>query len=189
MVGRLVSLFLCGITVLLFSAPPAWSAAADGSYRIGAGDVLNISVWKDESLTRQVVVLPDGTLSFPLIGQVKAEGSSLEELKQKILDKLKRFVPDPIISMEVLRVNSLMIYVIGKVNRPGRFELVDNIDVLQALSLAGGLNTFARSGHVKIFRKGSRGTKIMSFDYDAVSKGKQMETNIQLERGDVIVVP
>ncbi len=189
MVNRFSYLVFC--FVLLVLVPPAgvFGAPIDESYRIGVGDVLNISVWRDESLTRQVAVLPDGNISFPLIGEVRAKGQSLDALKQVIFDRLVKYVPDPIISMEVVSVNSLMIYVLGKTNRPGRFELNDTIDVLQALALAGGLNPFARSGQVKIFRKGPTGTRIIPFDYDAVSKGEQLETNIELERGDVIVVP
>lgn len=159
------------------------------SYRLGAGDLISISVWKDESLTRQVSVLPDGTISFPLIGQVTAEGKSLDELKHDLGERLARFVPEPLLSLQVMKVNSLNIYVIGQVNRPGRFELMGNIDVLQALSLAGGLNSFAKSSKIKIFRQRHDGKRILKFDYDSVSKGKQLEQNILLNRGDVVVVP
>jgi polysaccharide export outer membrane protein len=183
--------FHCFLGVVLFlvlSANGAAAASEENGYRIGAGDVLALSVWKDETLTRQVVVLPDGTISFPLIGQVDAQGKGLKELKQTISERLAKFVPDPILSLEVVQVNSLVIYVLGKVNRPGRFELADNINVLQALALAGGLNAYAKSGQVKVFRKSEKGTRIIGFDYDAVSKGKHLEQNISLVRGDVIVV-
>jgi len=158
-------------------------------YRIGAGDILAISVWKDEALTRQVVVLPDGMISFPLIGRVRADGKGLEELRQVIGERLARFVPDPILSIEVVKVNSLMVYVIGKVNRPGRFELMNNINVIQALALAGGLNPYAKSGKIKIFRKSGAQTETLLFDYDEVAKGKSQAQNVLLMRGDVIVVP
>ena len=182
-------MILLSIFLFILTTSNTFAASKEASYRIGAGDVLNISVWRDENLSRQVVVLPDGTLSFPLIGEVQAEGKTLVELKQTVRDRLAPFVPDPILSMEVLRANSLMVYVIGKVNRPGRFELIDNINVLQALSLAGGLNAFARSSDIKILRKISEGTQIIKFDYNSASKGKDLEQNIMLERGDVIVVP
>jgi polysaccharide biosynthesis/export protein len=189
MVKRLLALVVVGVMLPGFLAAPVFGAAQDDVYRIGVGDVLSISVWRDESMSRQVKVLPDGTISYPLIGRVPAKGQSLDGLKQVITDRIRKYIPDPVISMEVVSVNSLKIYVIGKVNRPGRFELTDNIDVLQALALAGGLNAFARSSRVKIFRKKDKETRIIDFDYDAVSKGKQLETNIVLERGDVIVVP
>lgn len=177
------------MVLVVFSSGGVAASTDKAEYRIGTGDVLAISVWKDEALTRQVVVLPDGTISFPLIGQVRAEGKPLEELRKVIIKRLAKFVPDPIISMEVAQVNSLMVYVIGKVNRPGRFELMDNINVLQALALAGGLNPYAKSGKIKILRENGRKTEILRFDYDAVAKGKALEQNVSLERGDVIVVP
>lgn len=189
MIGYMLRYFL--LTILLFSISAGSIQALSGEeeYCIGAGDVLTVSVWKDESLTRQVVVLPDGTISFPLIGRVQAEGKRLEELKQIISKRLAKYVPDPILSMEIMQVNSLMIYVIGKVNRPGRFVLTDNVNVLQALALAGGLNPFAKSKQVKIFRETDEGTEVLLFNYAAVCKGKHLEQNILLARGDVIVVP
>jgi polysaccharide export outer membrane protein len=158
-------------------------------YRLGVGDLLSISVWKDEALTRNVVVLPDGTLSFPLVGRVRAEGVSMEELKEVMTRKLARYVPNPALSIQVNSVNSLDVYVIGKVNRPGRFDLKDNVNVLQALAMAQGLNTFAKAGKIKIFRKTLQGTRIFDFDYDDVVNGEDLEQNIRLQRGDIIVVP
>lgn len=189
MIRRFLALFIGLGLFLVISLNSAMASPGAHDYRIGAGDVLSISVWKDESLTRKVAVLPDGTVSFPLIGRVQAEGMRLEDLKQDIHGRLIKFVPDPILSIEVVRLSSLVIYVVGKVNRAGRFEITDNINVLQAIAQAGGLNPFAKSGDIKIFRESSAGTKILPFDYGAVSKGKHMEQNIRLQRGDVIVVP
>lgn len=192
MIDRLLRYFIFSLAFtmagLLFQTGTASADAAKG-YRLGAGDVLSISVWKDESLTRHVTILPDGTITFPLIGKVKAEGKQLNELKPVLCERLAKFVPDPILSLEVMQVNSLKIYVIGKVTRPGRFQLLSNIDVLQALSLAGGLNSFAKSSKIKIFKKSDEGTRILAFDYDAVSTGEDLAQNILLDRGDVIVVP
>jgi polysaccharide export outer membrane protein len=122
-------------------------------YIIGPGDVLDISVWKVEELTKLVTVLPDGKIAFPLVKQVMAAGKTVEELSRELETQLTRFVPDVNLSVLVQQVNSMMIYVIGRVNNPGRFVLNSNIDVLQALSLAGGLNPFAEGGKIKIFRK------------------------------------
>ena len=185
---QLVQWVSCLAVLVVFFSESIAASPENTDYRIGAGDVLYISVWKDEILTRQVVVLPDGTISFPLIGRVLAEGKRLEDLEQDLHKRLTHYVPDPILTIEVMRVNSLMIYVIGKVNRPGRFELNDNINVMQALALAGGLNPFAKSGSIKILREVGGKTRIMTFDYDDVAKGKHLEQNIILERGDVIVV-
>ena len=158
-------------------------------YVIGPGDVLDISVWKDEALTKLVTVLPDGKISFPLIGQATAAGKTVAVLHSELEVKLNRFVPDVNLSVVVSQVNSMLIYVIGRVNNPGRFVLNTNINVIQALAMAGGMNPFAKRGSVKIFREeGGRTTKF-AFDYDEVVKGEALEQNIRLKRGDVIVVP
>jgi len=162
---------------------------AERNYIIGPGDVLDISVWKDEALTRSCVVRPDGVISFPLIGEVQAAGRTASQLKTEMEKKLTRYVPEAILSLEVKQVNSMIIYVIGKVNSPGRFILNADIDVLQALATAGGLNVFAKGGWIKIFRQDHNKTTIYPFDYDDVVGGKHLEQNIYLNRGDVVVVP
>lgn len=158
-------------------------------YRIGPGDVLDVSVWKDETLTRSCVVRPDGFISFPLIGDVPASGKTVFELKSEMESKLKRFVPEVVLFIDVKQINSLIIYVIGKVNNPGRFIMVVDVDVLQALASAGGLNPFAKGRKIKIFRLGNNETTIFPFDYDEVVDGQHLEQNIHLRRGDVVVVP
>lgn len=159
------------------------------AYIIGPGDVLDISVWKEMDLTKLVTVLPDGKISFPLIGEITAEGLTVKQLKEKLKEKIVRYVPHPNLSVAIHKVNSLRIYVIGKVNDPGRFELQTNLNVLQALATAGGLNPFARKNKIKIFRESRDGTKIFEFRYADVIEGKHLEQNIRLQRGDVIVVP
>lgn len=159
------------------------------AYIIGPGDVLDISVWKDEALTKLVTVLPDGKFSFPLIGEVKAAGKTVAVLHKELEVKLNRFVPEVSLSVVVSQVNSMLIYVIGRVNNPGRFILNTNVNVLQALAMAGGMNPFAKRSKVKIFREEGGETKKFSFDYDEVAKGELLEQNIILKRGDVIVVP
>lgn len=166
----------------------AASVVLAGDYRIGPGDVLNVSVWKNQDLTRQLTVLPDGTLHFPLVREIKVEGKTIQELEEMLITKLKEFVPEPDLSISVLQVNSMVIYVIGKVNNPGRFPINTNIDVLQALAVAGGLNPFAKEKEIAVFRKTDGKTAIFNFNYDEVSEGKKLEQNIMLNRGDVIVV-
>jgi polysaccharide export outer membrane protein len=182
-----VAMGLCSAANLPAAGEPEASPIAD--YVIGLGDVLNISVWKDESLTRQVVVLPDGKIAFPLIGQLPAAGRTVAEITKDMEQKLERFVPGVTLSVVVQQVNSLMIYVIGRVNTPGRFVLISDINVLQALAMAGGLNPFAKRGDIRIFREAGGGTKVLYFDYDKVSAGEEIRQNIKLRRGDVIVVP
>jgi len=165
------------------------TSADEGDYIIGPGDILDISVWKNEALTRSCVVRPDGFISFPLIGDIQAGGRTASHLKSEMEGKLTRYVSGLTLSLEIKQINSMIIYVIGKVNTPGRIILNSNVDVLQALASAGGLNVFAKSNDIKIFRKGKDETIIFPFEYDKIVEGKRLEQNIQLNRGDVVVVP
>ena len=165
---------------------PKTETVAD--YAIGPGDILEISVWKNEALTRQVVVLPDGTISFPLVGRFTAGGKSVAQLMAEMEKKISRYVPEPELTIIVQQVNSMVVYVIGKVNRPGHIPLNRNISVLQALAMAGGLNIFADHTDIQVVRKSKTGTIIIPFNYKAVTEDNMMEGNIQLQRGDVVVV-
>ncbi|GAM10709.1 putative polysaccharide export protein wza [Geobacter sp. OR-1] len=171
------------------TAPNAQKDGATRDYIIGPGDLIGIEVWKDPTLTRTVVVLPDGKISMPLIGELTAGGKTLAALKNEITAKLSQFVPDPVLTIEIKQCNSMHIYVLGRVNTPGRSALVSNINVLQALAMAGGLNPFAKSDQIQLFRYENGTTTIFPFDYDAVTKGKNLHENIELKRGDVIYVP
>lgn len=164
-------------------------ASEADDYLIGPGDVLDASVWKDEALTRSCVVRPDGFISFPLIGDVRAAGRTVSQLKADMEKKIEPYVPQATMSLEVKQVNSLLIYIIGKVNAPGRFIMNANVDVLQALATAGGLNVFAKRNKIKIFRDEKNETRIFPFDYDEVVDGKHLEQNIRLKRGDIVVIP
>ena len=164
------------------------TAGATPDYIIGAGDLLEISVWKDPALTRQVVVLPDGTFSFPLVGRFTAAGNTVEQLSEAMEAKLTKYIPEPDLSVIVQQVNSQVVYVIGKVNRPGHLPLNRNVDVLQALAMAGGLNVFADKKGIRIFRKTETQTMVIPFNYKAVTEENRLEENILLQRGDVIVV-
>ena len=161
----------------------------EAGYLIGPGGVLDISVWKDEALTRSCVVRPDGFISFPLIGDVLAAGRTSSQLKSEMEGRLTRYVPGVTLSLEIKQINSMIIYVIGKVNNPGRFILNVDVNVLQALAIAGGLNIYAKRNKIKIFRHGSNETTIYPFEYDEVVEGKRLEQNIYLRRGDVVVIP
>jgi polysaccharide biosynthesis/export protein len=189
---------ICVLCVLFISASIAW--AEDNSsvdvkvsakdYIVGPGDQLDISVWKDEAMTKVVTVLPDGKIYFPLIGEVSAGGKTVAQLKKEMEKRISHYVPDVILNVDVRQVASMLVYVIGHVNAPGRFVLNANINVMQALSMAGGLNPFAVKSKIRIFRvEGEDDTKVLKFDYDDVSEGKHLEQNIILRRGDVIVVP
>lgn len=180
--GKRAALFFAAL--LLISIP---AGAAD--YTIGPGDQLGIEVWKDAALTRVVTVLPDGKISFPLIGELEAGGKTVAQLKKEIEQKIARYVPDSTTTVEVRQSNSMHIYVLGRVNTPGRTILNSNVNVLQALAIAGGPNTFANRTRIRIFRQEGGKTFAFPFDYDDVTAGKELQTNIELKRGDVIFVP
>jgi polysaccharide biosynthesis/export protein len=163
------------------------SSASD--YIIGPGDMIGVSVWKDDNLTRTVVVLPDGKISLPLVGELVAEGKTVAQFKQEVEKALSRYTADSTVTVEVKQLNSMFIYVIGRVNSPGRQALVANTNVLQALAMVGGPNPFAKSSKIKIFRQHEGETAVYSFNYNDVMEGRHLETNIELKRGDVIIVP
>ncbi len=166
------------------------SSVQGSTYLIGPQDILQISVWKDEILSREVTVRPDGFISFPLIGEVLAEGRTVGDLANEMDERLTKFVSDPRITIGVSAVNSFKIFVIGKVNKPGGFQIGQYTDVMQALSLAGGLTPFAREGSIKVLRRTKQGPQsTFPFDYGEVLKGKTLDQNIVLERGDVVMVP
>ena len=163
-------------------------AAQDADYVIGSGDQLGISVWRDEHLTKTVVVLPDGKISFPLVGELVAGGKTVAQLKEELQGKLTRFVSDAVLSVEVKQAGSMNVYILGRVNNPGRQSMTASTNVLQALAMAGGLNPFAK-GEVKVFRRQEGRTTVFSFDYDEVAQGRHLETNVELKRGDVVIAP
>jgi polysaccharide export outer membrane protein len=168
----------------------AGQAAFADAYKLNPGDVLQISVWKEEGLQQQVLVLPDGFISFPLAGHIKAAGLSPEQLQKTLQGKLKNFFADPVITVTVVQVGGNKIYVIGQVRNPGEFPANRPLDVMQALSLAGGLTTFAADSNIRVLRRdASGGQQALSFNYSEVSKGKALASNVVLQPGDVVVVP
>ena len=159
------------------------------SYQIGPGDVLQISVWKEEGMDQQILVRPDGEITFPLIGEVQAGGLTTRMLSDALVAKLKIYIPHPSVTVSVLQAISNKVYVIGKVNRPGEFSATAYMDVLQALTMAGGLTPYADSDDIKIIRRTETGTKMKRFDYDEVVSGDRLDMNIILKAGDTVVVP
>ena len=180
--------FLC-FMMFFFCQTAVADDLAGNRYIIGAGDILDISVWKNDELSKLVPVLPDGYISFPLVGEVKAAGKSVAQFQKDLKEKLVRYIPQPSLAVIVQGVRSMRIYVIGKVKSPGIFDLNANINVLQALTMAQGLNPFAKRNKIKILRKIDNQTKIYEFKYDDVSAGQNLEQNIEMVRGDIIVVP
>ena len=163
--------------------------AAESRYHIGPGDVLEISVWKDEGLSREVVVPPDGVISFPLAGDIDVNHLTVSDLRSAVKEKLSEYVPDATVTVMLLAINSLKAYVIGKVNKPGEFPISIDTHVMKILSMAGGLNPFASKGNIIILRQEKGKTIKIPFDYGDVEDGDSLEQNIVLKRGDVVVVP
>ena len=161
----------------------------DDAYVIGPGDVLSISVWKEEGMQLEVLVRPDGGITYPLAGEIQAGGLSTKALSDELVSKLKKYIPNPSVTVSVLQSVSNKIYVIGKVNRPGEFTATGYMDVLQALTMAGGLTPYADSDEIKIIRRTEKGNMMMLFDYDEVVSGEQLDMNIILKAGDTVVVP
>ena len=163
--------------------------AVEPGYQIGPEDVVGISVWKEEDLKKEVLVRPDGAISFPLIGELQAAGKTTAQLQEEITKKLEKFIPDPVVSVSLLRVAGNKIFVIGKVSKPGEYPAGRYIDVMQLLSMAGGLTPFAAENDIKILRKENGKDVVFPFRYSSVRKGEDLEQNIRLKGGDVVVVP
>jgi polysaccharide export outer membrane protein len=169
---------------------PAEVPAIPPDYRLGPEDVLEISVWREDTLKGQFLVRPDGYLSFPLAGEVLAEGRLAAEIRDDIAGKLKKFVTDPVVSVTVVRIAAQKVYVLGRVAKPGEYVSGRYIDVLQALSMAGGLTPFAKPNDIRVMRKLPGGKQqVIPFRYNDVVKGENLEQNIILKPGDVVVVP
>lgn len=171
------------------AASRANSAATGGGYEIGPEDVLDISVWREKDLQREVLVRPDGWLTFPLVGNVEAAGKTAQQLENEIRQRLRKFIPEPVVTVTVKKIQGLKVFVTGRVGKPGEYMVGRYIDVLQALTLAGGLTPFAKEDKIKVLRKQGGKEVVIPFDYSEVKKGKRLEQNITLRSGDVIVVP
>ncbi len=165
------------------------SLAGAPAYRIGPEDVLEIFVWKEPDLQREVLVRPDGGISFPLAGDLEAAGKTPVEVQEELTRRLQKYIPDAVVTVTVTKVAGYRIFVVGKVNNPGQYVVGRYVNVLQALTLAGGLTPYASENKIKIVRKKGDGEVTFPFHYSAVKKGKNLEENILLQSGDVVVVP
>jgi len=170
--------------------PPEPSVLERPSYVIGHGDVLRISVWRNEELSVQAVpVRPDGKISVPLLDDVQAAGLTPEELKELLTQALAEYVSNPDVTVIVTQVNSKRVFVIGAVGRQGPLTLGQDMRVLSAISAAGGFSPFADKGGIKVIRSTQNGLVEYRFDYDGYLKGRDPESNLLLRPGDTIVVP
>ena len=171
------------------TSAPQVSPAQDAEYKIGAQDVLRIDVWKEPEISRTAPVRPDGRISLPLINDVQAAGLTAAQLAAVIADGLRKYITNPQVTVGVTEINSRRVYVTGEVTKPGAFALLPNMTVLQALSSSGGFSQFAKLKSIYVLRTEDGKQVKHPFNYKEVVSGKKPELNIQLQPGDVIVVP
>ena len=188
--GFNVALICAAAILLLLPAHGARAQAAAVDYRLHAGDKLEVSVWKEAEMQKpSVVVSPDGKFSFPLVGQIVAAGRTVAEVRQEIEAKLKAYIPEAVVTVGVNEFSGNVAYVIGQVGRPGSYVMNPRINVLQALALAGGGTPFAKLDNIIVIRGSQGAQRAMPFRFSQVSAGKDLDQNVTLESGDVVLVP
>ena len=191
-------LSLAAVAVVSMASAAAQETAVvpnDNGYRINGGDLLHISVYGEQNLDKDVPVQPDGGIAFPLVGNLNARGMTLQELQGKIAANLRESqyfpnITDNEVTVSMVKATGNSVSVVGQVKAPGTFAYDTQLDVMQALSLAGGLTPFASKSKIKILRRDQAGTQTaILFDYGDVEDGEQLDKNILLRGGDVVVVP
>jgi polysaccharide export outer membrane protein len=165
------------------------AAVSPDGYKLRAGDMLVISVWKETDLQGEVLVRPDGGISFALAGELAAAGHTVAELTSMLETKIRKFIPDAVVTVSVKAAGGNRIFVIGKVTRPGDFPLIGPIDVVQALTLAGGSTPFANTNAIRILRREGDREISIPFRYGDIERGRRLSQNILLKNGDTVVVP
>ncbi len=189
MTKRTLVRLLLAVILLPLGSPLTAQTPSNTGYLLGPEDILEISVWKEDGLTREVLIRPDGKLSFPLVGDVQAAGKSVTQLTDDLTKGLTRYIAAPTVTISVRQVRGNKIYVIGKVNKPGEYATGRYVDVMQILSMAGGLSTFAKEEKIKILRREGGVLTAILFNYAEVALGENLKQNIILKNGDVVVVP
>jgi polysaccharide export outer membrane protein len=180
---------LLGAGLLATVCAPGVSAQEQPDYTLNPGDTLDISVWKEDQLTKTVIVRPDGKFSFPLAGEITATGHTVAQIQNEIAVRLKKYMPEPSASVSVKALDGCRIYIIGQVAKPGAFVMNPRVNVLQALSLAGGMTPFASVNDIIVLRGVGAAQHTLAFHYGDVSKGRALSQNVLLEAGDVVIVP
>jgi polysaccharide export outer membrane protein len=178
------------------TAPPSRPpAGASAEYRIGTGDVLQLFVWKEPDISRELTVRVDGRVTVPLLGEVQAAGRPPLDLAQELTKLLERFLTAPQVTVGILRTNTVRFFVLGQVARPGEFPLAGRTTILQALAMAGGFRDFAKTDSILIVRvdEGSPGGQLVQsfvpFNYKRLEDGKDASQNVLVRAGDTILVP
>lgn len=171
-------------------APAASVPSSAGAYTLRHGDQVNVSVWREEVLRGEVRVLPDGSITFPLVGRVEVAGLTTVQAEQRIAARLKQYIPEAVVSVVVTGIEGSRVYVIGKVQRPGPVLLTTpDTTVLQVLSQAGGLDRFADGNAIRVLRDTPRGPEVLPVQYNDLMRGAALNSNVRLLPGDTILVP
>lgn len=190
---RLTTLMIAVISFMAAGILSSW--ADEEAYHINGGDLLHISVYGEQNLNEDVTVQPDGWISFPLVGNMKALGLTMQELQTRVADSLRKsqYFPnltDSEVTVSMRKASGNSISVVGQVKQPGTFAFDTRLDVMQALSMAGGLTPFADKDEIKILRRDTTGKQTaILFDYSVIEDGEKLDSNILLQSGDVVVVP
>jgi polysaccharide export outer membrane protein len=174
---------------LLFISLSTANAGAAQSYKLRQGDLIQVSVWGEDKLQKESLVLPDGSITYPLAGRVEVVGLTSTEVEKRIADKLKAYLPDPQVSVVIVSITGNTAHVMGKVLKPGQVLMAGPMTVLDALSMAGGLDKFADRSNIKVLRNTPQGQKAISVHYDQLLRGQNLESNITLIPGDTVLVP
>lgn len=161
----------------------------DSEYIIGFGDILEISVWNEPDVSRTVFVRIDGRISLPLVGDVMAAGKSPEALATLIEEEAKKYIEEPSVAVILTTSNSKRYYLLGQIATPGEFAIDYPITLLQAIAKAGGFQEWAKTSKILIIRRESGVEKIVTFNYDSLIKGTDLDQNILIEPGDTIIIP
>lgn len=187
MIHRCVLFLLC-----VLAACAACAQSAPDGYALRPGDRLQVSVWKEDTLNREVRVLPDGSISFPLVGRIQVAGATSVEVEKRIREGLKTYIPDAVVSVVVTATEGNSVYVLGKVLKPGPIALTStDTTVLQVLSQAGGLDRFADADAIVVLRKppGGAHQQTLRVRYSELLKGQALESNVLMRAGDTVMVP
>ena len=183
---KILSLLFLSLAIGAVS-PPA--VAAEAPFTVIAGDVLQITVWKEEGMDREVLVLPDGSITFPLVGTIEAQGKTPSEIQDTVKKKLKKLIPDASVTLTVKAALGHTVSVVGQVAKPGEFVISHSMTAMQALSQAGGLTPYASEGDILILRHQDGKEISIELPYDDISSGDELDKDVTLTPGDVIVVP
>jgi polysaccharide export outer membrane protein len=175
--------------MLLAVTSRAEDLAPSAGYHLQPGDLLQVVVWKETDLQSEVLIRPDGGISFALAGDLEAAGKTTAELRAELEARVRKLIPDAVVTVSVKAPNGNRVFVIGKVNRPGDFPLLRPTDVLQALSLAGGATPFASTDKIRVLHRDGTHQTSRRFRYGDVARGRNLDQNILLQSGDTVIVP